>query len=44
MVFRWPVPVVLLCMKLDEPTKTLACCLRMRDDRWVTNVTRDGME
>ena len=44
MVFRWPVPVVLLCMKLDEPTKTLACCLRMRDDRWVTNVTRDNME
>ena len=44
MVFHWPVPVVLLCMKLDEPTKTLACCLRMRDDRWVTNVTRDGME
>ena len=44
MVFHWPVPVVLLCMKLDEPTKTLACCLRMRDDRWVTNVTRDNME
>ena len=43
MVFQWPVPLVLVCMKLDEPAKTLACCLRMRGTRWVTSLTRENV-
>lgn len=40
-VFHWPVPVVLLCMKLDEPLKCLMCILRMRTDKWMRSLTRD---
>lgn len=43
MVFQWPVPLVLVCMKLDEPAKTLACCIRMRGTRWVTSLTRENV-
>lgn len=43
MFFQWPVPLVLVCMKLDEPAKTLACCIRMRGTRWVTSLTRENI-
>lgn len=40
-VFEWPVPVVLICMKLDEPLKALMCIIRMRTGKWIRCVTRD---
>lgn len=43
-VFEWPVPIVLICMKLDEPAKTLACVLRMRGRRWISSLTRDDLK
>ena len=36
-----PVPVVLICMKLDEPAKMLACTVRQRGDKWIRVVTRE---
>ena len=41
MVFRWPVPVVLLLMKIDEPLKSLLCMLRMRGRKWMKSVARE---
>ncbi len=35
-----PVPLVLVCMKLDEPAKVLACAVRRRGDKWIRIVTR----
>lgn len=40
-LFQWPVPIVLLCMKLDEPLKSLMCIVRMRTGKWIRSVTRD---
>lgn len=40
-LFHWPVPIVLLCMKLDEPLKALMCIIRMRTDKWMRSLTRD---
>lgn len=36
-----PVPVVLICMKIDEPVKVMFCLIRMRGNRWLKSVTRD---
>lgn len=36
-----PVPLVLLGMKIDEPTKTLICLIRMRSDKWLRSLTRN---
>ena len=41
---QWSVPVVLLCMKVDEPLKALICWVRMRTDRWMKALTRDRAE
>ncbi len=35
-----PVPLVLACMKLDEPSKVLACAVRRKGNRWIKIVTR----
>ncbi len=35
-----PVPLVLACMKLDEPAKVLACAVRRRGNKWIKIVTR----
>ncbi len=40
-VLHWPVPLVFLVMKLDEPAKNVLCFIRMRGTRWLNNVTRD---
>ncbi len=40
-VFKWPVPLVLFCMKIDEPVKALLCFLRQRGNKWLRSVTRD---
>lgn len=41
---HWPVPLVLICMKVDEPLKSLICWIRMRSDRWMKALTRDRAE
>lgn len=41
MVFHWPVPIVLLLMKIDEPLKSLLCMIRMRGRKWMKSVARD---
>lgn len=38
---HWPVPVVLLLMKIDEPVKVLVCLIRMRGKRWLKSLTRE---
>jgi Na+-driven multidrug efflux pump len=44
MVFEIPVPLVLLCMKIDEPTKAVACWIRLRGNKWMRGLTRDRSE
>ncbi len=39
-VLRLPVPFVLAAMKLDEPTKAVACLFRVRGGKWLRSVTR----
>ena len=39
-----PVPLVLIGMKIDEPTKTIACLIRMRSDKWLRSLTREFKE
>lgn len=41
-VFHAPVLVVYLCSKLDEPVKMLMLFWRMRNDRWIKDVTSIG--
>lgn len=40
-VFEIPVPLVLLCMKIDEPTKAITCWFRTRGTKWMKGLTRD---
>ena len=40
-VFKWPVFVVLICMKVDEPIKSVACLVRIHGSKWIHSVTRD---
>lgn len=39
-VFHFPVWLVFLLMKLDEPVKALMCGIRMRGTKWINNVTK----
>ena len=41
MWLKLPVPVVLVCMKIDEPLKSALCFLRMRGEHWLRSLTRD---
>lgn len=43
-VLKWPIPLVYLVMKLDEPVKDILCVIRVRGIRWLKNVTRDNVE
>lgn len=43
-VFKLPVPLVLLLMRLDEVIKTIACWIRMSGDKWLNSVTRDFVQ
>lgn len=40
-VLRFPVPLVLVGMKFDEPVKSVACFIRMRGTKWIKQVARD---
>lgn len=37
---HWPVPLVLVCMKIDEPLKALICLIRLRGRKWLNTLTR----
>lgn len=39
--FGLPLPLVFLCLKMDEPIKMLFASLRLRGTKWMRNVTRD---
>ena len=41
-VFGTPVLVVYACTKLDEPVKLLMLAWRMRNHRWMRDVTGEG--
>lgn len=41
-VFHAPVLVVYFCTKLDEPIKVLMIAWRMRNNKWMKDVTADG--
>lgn len=40
LVLKFPVPLVFLVMKIDEPIKAIVCLIRMRGTKWIRNVTR----
>lgn len=39
-VFRWPLPVVFLCLYIDQCFKWSIAFFRLRGNRWIRNVTR----
>ena len=41
-VFRWPLPVVFLCTRIDQCFKWIIALVRLRGDKWIRNVTREG--
>lgn len=40
-VFGWPLPVIFLCLRIDQCFKWLIAFFRLRGDRWIRNVTRE---
>lgn len=38
---KLPVPLVYLCLKIDEPIKSVIAILRMRGTKWINNLTRE---
>lgn len=40
-VFKWPLPVVFLCTRIDQCFKWLIALVRLHGDKWIRNVTRD---
>lgn len=40
LVYHLPMPLVYLCLKMDEPIKALFATLRLRGNKWMRNVTR----
>ena len=41
-VFHWPLPVVFLCTRIDQCFKWLIAFIRLRGNKWIRNVTREG--
>ena len=39
-VFRWPLPVVFLCSRIDQCFKWIIAYFRLRGNKWIRNVTR----
>lgn len=39
-VLGFPLPLVYLCLKIDEPIKAIVACVRLRGTKWMRNVTR----
>lgn len=40
MYLKWPVPLVLICMKIDEPIKVLLFLIRLHGGKWIKSLTR----
>ena len=41
-VFKAPLPIVFLCTRIDQCFKWLIAFIRLRGDKWIRNVTREG--
>ena len=39
--FQFPVPLVFLLMKIDEPTKMILSLFRMKGNKWLNSLTRE---
>ena len=39
-VFRWPLPVIFLCTRIDQCFKWIIAFIRLRGNKWIKNVTR----
>lgn len=40
---QWSVPVVLMCMKIDEPIKVIASLIRILKGKWIRELTRENI-
>ncbi|MDR1600735.1 MAG: MATE family efflux transporter [Oscillospiraceae bacterium] len=40
-VWRWPLPMVFLCIYIDQCFKWLIAFIRLRGNKWIRNVTRE---
>lgn len=43
-VFKLPIPVVYIAMKIDEVIKVIICSVRIRGNTWIRNLTVDRRE
>lgn len=41
-VFHWPLPVVFLCTRIDQCFKWIIAFFRLRGNKWIRNITREG--
>jgi len=41
-VFRWPLPVVFLCTRIDQCFKWIIAFIRLRGNKWIRNITREN--
>ena len=39
-VFKWPLPIVYLCTRIDQCFKWIIAFIRLRGKKWIKNVTR----
>ena len=40
-VWHWPLPLVFLCIYIDQCFKWIIAFFRLRGDHWIRNVTRE---
>lgn len=43
LIFHLPMPLVYLCLKIDEPIKVIFSSIRLRGTKWMKNVTREEL-
>jgi len=43
-VLKLPAHIVYMCLKIDEPIKSVIGLLRLRGDKWIKDVTRDNID
>ncbi len=39
-VFKWPLPIVFLCTRIDQCFKWIIAFVRLRGNKWIKNITR----
>lgn len=42
-IVKAPVPIVFFFMKIDEIVKAILCLIRMKGDKWLNSLTREGV-